>query len=52
LFNVEFSAVRSIARAVLPQDSLLLTTEALVAEQPKKKKRGAAGLPDMGDMGM
>ena len=31
--------------------SLLLTTEALVAEKPKKKA-GVPSMPDMGDMGM
>ena len=32
--------------------SLLLTTEALIAERPEKKKAGPGGMPDMGDMGM
>ena len=36
--------------------SLLLTTEALIAEKPEKKAGGAGGamgsMPDMGDMGM
>ena len=31
--------------------SLLLTTEALIAEKPEKKA-GAGATPDMGDMGM
>ena len=32
--------------------SLLLSTEALVAEKPEKKKGGASGMPDMSDMDM
>jgi chaperonin GroEL len=32
--------------------SLLLTTEALIAERPEKKMAGPGGMPDMGDMGM
>jgi hypothetical protein len=33
--------------------ALLLSTEALVAEKPKKKKGNAGGgMPDMGDMDM
>jgi D-alanine-D-alanine ligase len=44
--------VRTALQNAASVASLLLTTEALVAEQPEKKKGGAAGMPDMGDMGM
>ena len=32
--------------------SLLLTTEALIAEKPEKKAGSGGAMPDMGDMGM
>jgi chaperonin GroEL len=44
--------VRAALQNAASVASLLLTTEALVAEKPEKKKGGGAGMPDMGDMGM
>jgi len=45
--------VRAALQNAASVASLLLTTEALIAEKPEKKKAGAgAGMPDMGDMEM
>jgi chaperonin GroEL len=45
--------VRTALQNAASVASLLLTTEALVAEKPKKEKGGAGGgMPDMGDMDM
>ncbi len=41
--------VRSALQNAASVASLLLTTEALIAEKPEKKKGG--GMPDMGGMG-
>jgi chaperonin GroEL len=43
--------VRAALQNAASVASLLLTTEALIAEKPEKKAGGAA-MPDMGDMGM
>ena len=43
--------VRTALQNAASVASLLLTTEALVAEKPEKK-RGSAGMPDMPDMDM
>ena len=42
--------VRAALQNAASVASLLLTTEAAVAEKPEKKK-GMPGMPDMGDMG-
>ncbi len=45
--------VRAALQNATSVASLLLSTEALVAEKPKKKKGNAGGgMPDMGDMDM
>jgi len=44
--------VRAALQNAASVASLLLTTDALIAEKPEKKKGGGAGMPDMGDMGM
>jgi chaperonin GroEL len=44
--------VRSALQNAASVASLLLTTEALVADKPEKKKGGGAGMPDMDDMDM
>ena len=47
--------VRAALQNAASVASLLLTTEALIAEKPEEKKGGAGamgGMPDMGDMGM
>jgi chaperonin GroEL len=43
--------VRTALQNAASVASLLLTTEALIAEKPEKKK-GHAGMPDMSDMDM
>ncbi len=43
--------VRAALQNAASVASLLLTTEALIAEKPEKKA-GGGGMPDMGDMGM
>jgi chaperonin GroEL len=44
--------VRAALQNAASVASLLLTTEALIAEKPAKKKGGAGSMPDMGDMEM
>jgi chaperonin GroEL len=46
--------VRAALQNAASVASLLLTTEALIAEKPEKKGGGGSvgGMPDMGDMGM
>jgi chaperonin GroEL len=44
--------VRAALQNAASVASLLLTTEALIAEKPEKKKGGAGSMPDMGDMEM
>jgi chaperonin GroEL len=44
--------VRAALQNAASVASLLLTTEALIAEKPDKKKTGAGAMPEMGDMGM
>jgi chaperonin GroEL len=45
--------VRTALQNAASVASLMLTTEALVAEKPEKKKGGGpGGMPDMGDMDM
>ena len=44
--------VRAALQNAASVASLLLTTEALIAEKPEKKAGGGAAMPDMGDMGM
>jgi len=44
--------VRTALQNAASVASLLLSTEALVAEKPKKEKGGAPGMPDMSDMEM
>ena len=43
--------VRSALQNAASVASLLLTTEALIADKPEKKKKGGGGMPDMGGMG-
>jgi chaperonin GroEL len=43
--------VRAALQNAASVASLLITTEALIAEKPEKKA-GAGAMPDMGDMGM
>ena len=44
--------VRAALQNAASVASLLLTTEALIAEKPEPKKAGAGGMPNMGDMEM
>jgi chaperonin GroEL len=44
--------VRTALQNAASVASLLLSTEAMVAEKPKKEKGGAPGMPDMSDMDM
>jgi len=44
--------VRTALQNAASVASLLLSTEALVAEKPKKERGGAPGMPDMSDMDM
>jgi chaperonin GroEL len=44
--------VRAALQNAASVASLLLTTEALIAEKPEKKAGAGGGMPDMGDMGM
>ena len=44
--------VRTALQNAASVASLLLSTEALVAEKPEKNKGGTSGMPDMSDMDM